>query len=174
MLGILTAGSATSAAADEIVINREYTIKAAFLYHFSTYIEWPEGAFESATSPFIIAIYADDPFGEVLDKIAATKKVGGRPIEVRRLNHEEPVAGCHILFVPESVTEDVEKTLLRLVDTSTLLCVGEADGFVSRGGGVQFFEEGNKIRFAFNKELSQSELKISSKLLSLAKDAPSP
>src|SRR5690606_3633881 len=123
--------------------------------------------------PFVIAIYSDDPFGAVLDKIAATKKVGGRPIEVQRLEPGAAIRGCHILFVPETVTEDREKRLLQLVDTSTLLCVGETEGFVSRGGGVQFFEEGNKIRFAFHKELTQSELKISSKLLSLAKDVPS-
>lgn len=174
MMGILTVGAPPWATADEIVINREYTIKAAFLYHFSTYIEWPETAFEGPASPFVIAIYASDPFGAVLDKIAASKKVGGRPIEVRRVSPREPVSGCHILFIPAAVSDEVEKALLGLVDTSRLLCVGEEDGFISRGGGVQFFEEGNKIRFAFNKDLSQGELKISSKLLSLAKDAPSP
>src|SRR5690606_21949845 len=62
LAGGLGAGTTPPAAADEIVINREYTIKAAFLYHFSTYIEWPEEAFESPTSPFVIAIYTDDPF----------------------------------------------------------------------------------------------------------------
>jgi hypothetical protein len=151
-------------------IDREYTIKAAFLYHFLTYIDWPAGTFIEETQPFVIGIFETDPFGAVLDKIATTKNVAGRPIEIRRLLSTEKLLDCHIVFVPGSVAPDAQKHVLGLLVNSHVLVVGETDDFVEQGGAAQFFVEGNKVRFAFNTDaVDRSNLKVSSKLLSLAK-----
>jgi hypothetical protein len=151
-------------------IDREYTIKAAFLYHFLTYIDWPAGTFAGDKQPFVIGVFETDPFGTVLDKIAATKNVAGRPIEVRRLQSTDGLLDCHIVFVPGTVAPESQKNVLSLLANSHVLAVGETDDFVELGGAAQFFVEGNKVRFAFNTDVvDRSNLKVSSKLLSLAK-----
>jgi hypothetical protein len=153
-----------------IAINREYAIKAAFLYHFLTYINWPEATLADPQQPFVIGVYHEDPFGAVLDKIAETKQVEGRPIEIRRLKSNDQLLECHILFLPRNVPTPDRTTVLAAVVNSHVLTVGETDDFIDQGGSAQFFVEGNKIRFAFNTDaVSRSELKISSKLLSIAK-----
>lgn len=151
-------------------VDREYTIKAAFLYHFLTYIDWPQGTFSDEKQPFVIGVFGTDPFGTVLDKIAATKNVEGRPIEIRRLDVVEKLTECHIVFVAATVVETTQKEILSLLANSHILCVGETENFVQQGGAAQFFVEGNKVRFAFNTDaVDRSNLKVSSKLLTLAK-----
>jgi YfiR/HmsC-like len=155
---------------EDPAIDREYTIKAAFLYHFLTYIDWPAGTFVDPQQPFVIGVFETDPFGAVLDKIAATKNVAGRPIEIRRLQSTESLLECHIVFIPEVVDPAAQRNVLSIVANSHVLAVGETDDFVELGGAAQFFVEGNKVRFAFNTDVvERNQLKVSSKLLSLAK-----
>jgi hypothetical protein len=162
--------TATVQAQQVTTIDREYTIKAAFLYHFLTYIDWPEGTFVDSKQPFVIGVYQTDPFGAVLDKIAATKNVEGRPIEIRRLQATDKLLECHIVFMAGTVEAAVQQNVLGLLANSHVLCVGETEDFVELGGAAQFFVEGNKVRFAFNTDVvDRSNLKVSSKLLSLAK-----
>ena len=156
------------------VINREYSIKAAFLYHFSTYIQWPDEALPTEPHPFVIGVYRDNPFGGALEKIAEAKTVNGRPIAVQRITTPNEAQHCEILFVPGSVSEEQQNALLRALQGLPVLVVGESNGFVTRGGDVQFYLQGNKVRFAFNADLAkQGDLKVSSKLLSLAEIVPS-
>lgn len=171
LFGVSGKASVNSAFAQQITaIDREYTIKAEFLYHFLTYIEWPAEAFSDSKQPFVIGVFETDPFGPVLDKIAATKNVAGRPIEIRRLASTDKLLECHIVFVAKGVAPALQKQVLELVADSHVLCVGETEDFVNEGGAAHFFAEGNKIRFAFNTDVvDRSNLKVSSKLLSLAK-----
>jgi len=156
------------------VINREYAIKATFLYHFSTYIQWPDEMLPAKSDPFVIGVYRDNPFGSALEKIAETKTVDGRPIVIRRAATPDEAKLCEIMFVPDSVSLEQQNAVIRALQSLPVLVVGESDGFVARGGDVQFFLQGNKVRFAFNADLAKQEnLKVSSKLLSLAEIIPS-
>jgi hypothetical protein len=170
VFGLLFAAPTAAVAQQVVTIDREYTIKAAFLYHFLTYIDWPKGTFTDSKQPFVIGVYQADPFGVVLDKIAATKNVEGRPIEIRRLNSTDKLMECHIVFLAGTVDAAVQQSVLGLLANSHVLCVGETEDFVEQGGAAQFFVEGNKVRFAFNTDVvDRNNLKVSSKLLSLAK-----
>ncbi len=171
MIGVFCLKPYQAVQAQQITtIDREYTIKAAFLYHFLSYIDWPEGTFTDDQQPFVIGVFETDPFGSVLDKIAATKNVGGRPIEIRRLDYSEALTSCHLLFISGKVNPATQKKVLAQLADSHVLCVGEIEDFVEQGGAAQFFVEGNKVRFAFNTTaVDRSNLKVSSKLLSLAK-----
>lgn len=176
-VGILALAAARQTAAQDsdasAVINREYAIKATFLYHFSTYVQWPAEAAPHENQPFVIGLYQSDPFGTALSQIAQSKTVAGHPIEVRVLKSTEGIAQCQILFVPKSVTPEQRAEALRATKNLLILVVGETDDFIERGGSVQFFLEGNKMRFAFSAELAKrADLKVSSKLLSLAKIVP--
>jgi len=167
---LVIAATTRSDASTGQVVSREYTIKAAYLYNFGRYVQWPKGAFRSERDPLEIGVLGTDPFGTRLDSIAATKKVEGRRIEVRRFAKLDQYAPCHILFVPRSVppTEQV-KTIAKLRGSPTLL-VGETPSFAERGGVVNFYIEQNKIRFEINLETARKqELKINSKLLRLAR-----
>jgi hypothetical protein len=172
LLGFLIVGGYTAAAFGTDAggfINREYEIKAGFLYHFSNYIDWPTTDFETPASPFVIGVYRDNPFGAALDKIASRKKVHGRPIEVRLIQSVEEAFHCQILFVPKSVPVSDQTAVVRATIDHPVLVVGEVDDFVARGGNVQFFVEGNKVRFAVGAtSLKRDDLKVSSKLLALA------
>jgi len=156
------------------VINREYAIKAAFLYHFSTYIQWPEDAGAAADRPFVIGVYRENPFGSALAKIAESKTVEGRPIDIRRIVTSEQARQCQILFVPGFVPQKSQDAVLRATRDSHVLVVGESNDFVQQGGDAQFFVEGNRVRFAFSAATAKREdLKVSSKLLALAEIIPS-
>lgn len=156
------------------LINREYAVKAAFLYNFLSYIEWPERAFDSDNDPFVIGVYRQDPFGRLLDSLARKTPVGSRRIEVRRLDSINSLPDCHIVFIPDSIPDNTEDEVIRAAQGTHILTVGESDDFVYRGGAVQFFLEGNRVRFAFNTEvIDRGGLRVSSKLLSLAKVVPS-
>ncbi|MEX2315628.1 MAG: YfiR family protein [Pirellulales bacterium] len=155
------------------LINREYAIKAAFVYHFLLYVEWPEEALPRDKRPYVIGMVQTNPFGATLDKVAAEKTVGGHPIEIRVLKPPDLIDQCHILFVPKQLPPAQLDAVLRAARSSAILLVGETDDFIDRGGDVQFFVEGNKVRFAFSADLTRhGNLKVSSKLLALAKIVP--
>jgi hypothetical protein len=151
-------------------INREYAIKAAYLYQFGRYVQWPSPAFAGDRAPLVIGVLGTDAFGGILDEIARTKQIDGRVIVVRRFATMAEYTPCHILFINATArAEDKEAAIRKLQGVPTLL-VGEEPGFAEHGGMVNFFQDENKIRFEINTEIArQARLKISSKLLSLAK-----
>lgn len=152
------------------VINREYAIKAAFLHQFLNYVEWPAEAFADEKSPYVIGVFGDNPFGNVLDQAVKGKKVDGRSIEVRIVSSPSEVSKCQILFVPKSVLAARRDEVIREARGSHVLTVGESDDFSDRGGTANFFLEGNKVRFAFNPvAVADNKLVVSSKLMALAK-----
>jgi hypothetical protein len=169
----LTALLSTLAAGQVAVINREYAIKAGFLFQFSRYVTWPRQVFPAAGKPFVIGIYGADPFGDVLTKIALRKKVDGQPIEIRHVTSVHEVLACQILFIPKTVPLREQTAVLRASTDLPVLVVGETDDFVERGGNIQFFVEDNRVRFAIGeKSHLRDDLKVSSKLLTLARMIP--
>ena len=157
------------------MINREYAIKAAYLYQFGHYIQWPADSFADDQSPFVIGVLGEDPFGDALDEIARDKKIDGRKIVVRRFASVEDYKPCHILFVSSSVMAADKLSSIQKSQNFPVLLVGESPGFAQHGGTINLFIEQNRIRFEVNMEVAKREqLKISSKLLSLAKIVGSP
>ena len=155
---------------DSTDTNREYAIKAAYLYQFSRYVQWPAEAFANDHSPLVIGVLGADPFGGILEEIARTKRIEGRPIAVHRFASMAEYTPCHILFVSSSVGPEQRAAAIQRAQRSPLLLVGEEPGFAEQGGTINFFLDENKIRFEINMEIAkQDQLKISSKLLSLAK-----
>jgi hypothetical protein len=151
-------------------INREYAIKAAYLYQFGRYVQWPATAFADSQSPLVIGILGQAPFGDTLEEIARTKRVEGRPIVIRQYASLAEYKPCHILFVTASAGPAQTAAAIEMAKKAHVLLVGEEPGFIQQGGVANFYLEENRIRFEINTEAAQQEqLKISSKLLSLAK-----
>jgi hypothetical protein len=153
-----------SRAADETF---EAPVKAAFLYHFSRFIEWPAHA-TADRGEFVICVVGKDPFGAVLDETVAGKKVGGRRLAVLREPDPETASRCAIVFVGTLAPERLSALLAELRERPVLL-VGDSD-FLRRGGTVQFTRDGNHVRIDIDPKRAEARgLRISSRLLSLAR-----
>jgi hypothetical protein len=147
----------------------EDQIKAAFLYNFAKFVEWAPSAFRDAAAPLQICVFGRDPVGEELRNITHEKQVNGRKIEVRKLADFEQAKTCHILFIASSEKTQIKPILESLRGTS-VLTVGDTNAFAAQGGMINFVLENDRVQFEVNrKSADQAGLKISSKLLSVAK-----
>lgn len=147
--------------------SREYQLKAAFLYNFTQFVEWPEGSLPEDT-PFVIGILGKDPFGAYLDELVNGEKVNEHPLIVQRFASVDEIKTCHILFINISDKSQLQ-AILKNLKSNNVLTVGDATHFSKNGGIVRFYTEDNKTRIHINLEAAkQAELTISSKLLRLA------
>ena len=149
-------------------VTREYSVKAAFLYNFASFVEWPETAFAPAETAFVVGILGDDPFGNVLDEIVAGEKVKSRPLAIRRIRRVDEAEGCHILFVCASERRRVTE-ILNYCRSRPVLTVADLPDFAEQGGVVGFRTEDNRLKIDVNMESARAAgLTMSSKLLKLA------
>jgi hypothetical protein len=149
-------------------IFNEYSVKAAFLYNFAKFIEWPGGSFEDARSPLSICIIGQDPFKENLDFLR-NNTVKGRRLLVKRLSADEDLKQCKIVFIGKSEQERVP-LLLSSVKNANALTIGEVGNFCKSGGVINLFTEKNLVRFEINVDAAErAGLVISSDLLKLAR-----
>jgi hypothetical protein len=156
-------------AAQETPRAPEYRIKAAFLYNFTLYTEWPPSAFERSDSPIVLGVAGEDRFGGELDVAVRDKTVRGRPIEIKHFDRLTDATRCHLLFVAGDQSRNLPQVLQRYHD-APLLTVGESEDFTRAGGVIRFFIDENKVRFEVNPDAAgRAHVKLSSKLLSLAK-----
>jgi hypothetical protein len=147
----------------------EYEIKAAFIYNFAKYVEWPENTGTDSGEAFVIGVLGEDPFGALLDQLARSKTVGNKRIVIHRFDTIDDYTPCCILFVAASEQDRLPAILEKLAD-SPVLVIGDTPGFARRGVAVNFFIEESKVRFEINPAAAaRAGLKISSKLLRLAK-----
>jgi len=144
---------------------REYDLKAAFLFNFAQFVEWPSEAFPEASTPFVICVLGDDPFGKSLDEIVANEVIRKRRIVVQRHRDVQEISICHILYVGASETPRLNHILAAL-DGKHILTVGETDFFTTHNGIIQFRLIENKLRLRINVEAARmAKLSISSQLL---------
>ena len=146
----------------------EYQVKAAFLYNFAKFVEWPDGSFPKASDPIGICILGQNPFEDSLNTVIRGKIWEGRAFAVNLILDLPPKSRCQILFVNSSERQRF-RSLAPSLKGSGILTVGETPGFIDDGGIINFKVEDGKIRFEINVEAAQhAQLKLSSKLLSLA------
>lgn len=153
----------------EKAYEREYIVKASFIYNFTKFIKWPEEALHSESSEFLIGVWGDDPFGNILDTLAAKKKIQGHNLVIKRFSSLDEIETCHVLFVCSSEKNHLEEVLSKLRGFPVLI-VGDTPGFAKRGVGINFYIKKNKVRIEFNKRvLEKSGLKVSSQLLNVGR-----
>ena len=151
----------------EGALQREYEIKAAYLYNFISYINWPEQALPPAGGTITIGVLGQNPFGAALAPLGG-KRIKGRILAVKECASPADAADCQIVFICPSEKLRVAEILQGLKDAK-VLSVSEIDGFAERGGMINFISEHNKVRFEINSEAARrTGLTISSDLLKLA------
>jgi hypothetical protein len=148
---------------------REYDVKAAFIYNFTQFVEWPNAASAGDDAPFVVAVMGHDPFDGALEQILTNKFVGKRPIVIKHFDSAADVGPCQLLFVPATL-DDSLRAILDNVGKAQVLTIGESEAFMAAGGGIRLFLEDGKMRFQINPEtLDAATLKASAKLLKLAR-----
>lgn len=147
----------------------EYQVKAAFLFHFAQFVEWPEETFKEANSPLTYCTIGDDPFHGSLDAALSGKTIGARSFQVLHVKQPQEINGCRVLFIG-AAEKKLLPAILAGVKGNSVLTIGESEHFVQEGGMIGFLLEENKIRFEINLEAAErARLKISSRLLALAR-----
>ncbi len=166
--------------------NREYQIKAAFLYNFIMFVDWPKEKIDDGNEPITIAIIGEDPFKKAFEPLK-DKKAKGRNVIIKRINgieelekfdqenkyeqypQIETIRKSHLLFVCDSEKKYIAK-IINLVKDHNTLTVAETEGFLEAGGIINFLMQDNKVCFEINLSAAKhAKLQIRSKLLRLAK-----
>jgi hypothetical protein len=165
LVALLTASGAFSQGQRSL----EYDVKAAFLYNFTNFVDWPDNAFPSSNSPLNICILGRDPFNGALERVIQGEAAGSHPRLVQTMDNLDSLKTCHMVFVSSSEQARAAAVLDSLRSTS-VLTVGESPEFLQAGGIINFAIERNRVRFDINiARADQSSLRISSKLLRLAR-----
>lgn len=147
----------------------EYEVKAVFIYNFAKFAEWPSGTFDSSDAPIIIGTIGDDPFDGALEQAVRNKTANGRRLVIRHFERIQDCNACHILFICSSERSRLSRIFDRLKNSS-VLTIGESEGFAQHGGVIGFVVDNDKIGFEVNiGAAGQADIRISSKLLKLAK-----
>jgi hypothetical protein len=145
----------------------EYQIKAAFIFNFAKFVEWPAAAFPKASSPMVVGVLGENPFRDALEKTIKNKTVDEHPVIIMQFRSAMDATNCHLLFISSSEKARLPQ-ILKQLNGRSLLTVGEMPGFTEAGGMINFVLEGSKIRFQINNDAANNAgLKISAKLLGL-------
>ncbi len=140
----------------------ERGVKAAFLYKFLGYVEYPQDA-----GPLVVGVAGADDIGAELVRLTTGRSVGGRPVAVRTVREGEPLAGLHMLFIGADAPRSM--SLLRAAQQQGVLTVTESDNGLQQGSVINFRLVEERVRFEVSLPAAEkSGLKLSSRLLSVA------
>ena len=152
----------------------ESQVKAAFVYNFLNFIEWPASPYARADEPFRVCVVGGDPVSEELVVAVRGETVAGRKILVERLKDESEAGSCRVVFVP--LTDEIRlPSLMRATAKRGVLVVGESKRVLDACGSIALVVEDSRVRFDVNMAALRSQnLKVSSKLLRVARDRTNP
>ena len=145
----------------------EYEIKAAFLYNFLKFVEWPEKNSTNSNSPINLCILGHDPFGNSMNNFIALK-IAGRKVFLQRMTSISSIRDCHAVFISGSEKGSV-RSITDLAIKRHILTIGDTEQFAQQGVIINMFLGNNKVRFEINLDAAnRAGLRIDARLLSLA------
>lgn len=148
----------------------EHQVKAAFLFNFGKFVEWPKISAQSVSPHVSICVMGADPIREALESLFKDRKLKGKEVVLMQVRGSRSLQDCNILYVSASMSGGVQNAI-RSVGSHPILTVSDAPRFAEEGGIIQLFQEGKSIHFSINLSAAKSVgLTISSQLLSLAKE----
>lgn len=157
----------TAQAADDADM-LEHRIKAAFLYKFPGYVEWPEASFARPDTPVTIAVVGAEPLAAELAQVVTGRTVNDRIVTVKRLKPGESLTGVHVLFIGRNEAARLTQ-LAQAAQARSILTVTESDGALGQGAVINFIVTDRRVRFEISVEAAEkSGLRLSSRLLAVA------
>jgi hypothetical protein len=147
----------------------EYQVKAAYMYNFAKFVDWPAKTFDSPAQAIVFCVLGQTPLSQPLEDALAGKVVDQRPLVFRQLADSKQAGKCQVLFLGSLDKKQMRQTLDE-VKSFNLLTVGEVEDFTNAGGVIRFVLDAGRVRLEFNLDAAdEAKLRISSKLLSLGK-----
>jgi hypothetical protein len=166
LLGLLLPLAVATSAANDGEAPLEKRVKAAFLYKFAGYVDWPAGVFAAADSPLVFGVLGDSSLAEELDRAADGRSIEARPLRVKRLSAGDDFAGVNVLFV---ATGTAVAEALRATNARPMLVVTESESALSKGSVINFIVVDGRVRFEISTAGAEERgLKLSSRLLAVA------
>lgn len=163
----VAAAGAAQAQGQALGLARESAVKAAFLYKFGGFVDWPAGTFRGPQSAFVIGVFGDEAVASELEQITQGRQVAGRPVEVHRVRAADEVRGLHLLYAGGS-RESRAREVLEAV-RGPVLTVANAPLSGGAAPVLYFSEEEGRVRFGASLPAAQARgLRLSSRLLAVA------
>jgi hypothetical protein len=158
---------APAPAAIQVAAPTESAIKAAFLYKFGAFVDWPTGTFKAADETMVIGVAGDDAVRADLERLVAGRRVEGRPVKVVRIGDLPPPSGVHILFLGQQREDRLRESLE--ASSGPLLLVTALPGALRFGSIINFSTDTGKVRFSVSLTAAEARsLKLSARLLAVA------
>ena len=147
----------------------ESEVKALFFVTIARYTEWPASAFSADSSPIVIGVLGENPFGTLLESLTRNEQIRGRPLKIERYTRAAEIKTCHLLFVSEMSDVRLEVELKDLTGR-TILTVSDQANFIRKGGMVEMYvNRERKVRLRASKSaLEKAGLSLSPTLTRLA------
>jgi hypothetical protein len=165
-LGLASLVACLGSALAQAPAARESAVKAAFLYKFSAFVDWPPGTFQSRDRPLVIGVSGDEDVADDLEQLVATRR-DARPVQVRRLQEGAPAGGVHVLFLGSQRDARLHQTIDAV--NGPVLIVTEQPGALQLGSVLNFSSERGRVRFSASLSSAEARsLKLSSRLLAVA------
>jgi len=168
LLAVFASLLAATGATAQVGRPQEYEVKAAYLYSFGKFVEWPAPSTPAESASFLVCVLGQDPFGPTLDETVVDAVVRDRPVVIRRVTRAEDAVTCQVVFISASEDAALEPALT-ILGRSPVLTVGDLPRFAERGGMVEFVVQASRVRFAVNRSAAEAAgLALSSELLRVA------
>jgi hypothetical protein len=163
--GLLLAGAAAVAAEGLVA-----AVEAQFIERFTRFIEWPaSSSVADASVPFTVGVLGTHDVTAALESLSGTTLIKGKPLRVRRLSSLSGITSCQVLFVSAAYRDQLAE-ITATVSGRPILTVADTPGFGARGVMINFFQEGDYIRFELNARAAQaSKLRLAPELIQLGK-----
>jgi hypothetical protein len=169
LLGVLLFLSSTAGSAVEPPVFKEYELKAAYLFNFAKFVEWPGKKGEDAGAPIVLGILGHDPFGARLDDLVRDRRINGREIVVRRFETPAEARAVHVLFIGKDAHLSPWDAL-GTIRGNGVLTVGESPSFAAHGGIITFVIDDGRLAFEIDMdEADRAGIGISAQLQKLAR-----
>lgn len=153
---------------------QEHEVKAAFLFKFPAFVEWPAERFAGPQAPFVIALVGAPEIARELQQLAQGRLVNGRPLVVLAPKGGEPVAGAHAIFVGSAEAARLAQIARNPANAGALL-VSESPGGLAQGAMINFVVSDARVRFEVAPQAAErAQLRISSRLLAVALNVKAP
>jgi hypothetical protein len=166
---LLTLAASELALAQLVQAPRESAVKAAFLFKFGAFVEWPPGLFQKPDEPLVIGVSGADAVATDLEQLAAGKTVEGRPVAARRVTDNASLKGVHILFLGERPPARLREAIAAAA--GPILVVTEQDGALQAGSIINFAVSNGRVRFSVSLASAEARaIRLSSRLLAVAQD----
>jgi hypothetical protein len=147
----------------------ERQVKAAYLFKFAGFVEWPEASFARPDSPLVIGVAGSEQLADQLERTVAGRNVNGHPLRVRRIRQGEALTDLHILFLDTSLERSAMELLLTAARGQSLLTVSDAADAMALGCMINFVVADDKLRFDVAlRHVAPSRLRISARMLAVA------